>query len=361
MEKNIFEFLDSLQSEQKQPVIDHFVKKILGKPTPPLILSVCKTISNDASIEERIRLMAETYGIDPLRIDKNEFILGEQQIAESKTRIKEIIKNCLGKENNNGQRSKDDELISLGKFLYTTQMDFQITSTEIPDFILSTDERKIGLEHTRLESGKEKAYIAEIQKKYLKDTEILLLTEMPGLTGVANLSLDNDLKLFNGKSLRDFNDKTIKSNAPIIIRELTNYIMSVIKGTSISKPPFVKAFSFQASSEPFTLKYNQDYFVRNDFTEMVLRGIEKKEKRLNAYRTNGNISECWLLLVYGDDGPSSGFKVFEGSLTISILSKFDRVFILNSFNQACFELENGTSNLKYIARKQFSELSIKPI
>lgn len=361
MEKNFQEMLDSLPTEQKQPFIDHFVQTLLGKARTPLILTTSKTISNDANLEDRIRLTGEIYQIDPNRIDKEKFLQGEMEITESKKRVKEIIKNYFGKRNNTGQRNKDDELISLGKFLYTTQIDFRITPMEAPDFILDSNEVKIGLEHTRLEAGQDKAYIAEIWKKYLKDACSLVLSKIPELNGVANLTLDADYKLYDGKSLRDFKEKVIKDNTNIIKKELVNYMLSVIQGSEIARPSFVKEFSYQHSNEPFSLKYNQDYFVRNDFTEILLAGIQRKEKKLNAYRENTDITECWLLLVYGDANLSSGFKVAEYSLTVAIDSKFDRIFILNSFNLACFELEKGTSNLKYIAKKQFCELLIKPI
>lgn len=361
MEKNFTEMLDSLPAEQKQPFIDHFVQTLLGKSTTPLILTTSKTISNDGSLEERIRLTAEIYGIDPQRIDKDEFLLGEQAIAASKFHVKEIIKECFGKENITGQRSKDDELISLGKFLYTTQMDFHVTSMEVPDFVLTSDQLTIGMEHTRLEEGKAKAYVAELWKKYLNNTVSIILTDMPGLKGVANLTFDTDSKLYNNKSLRDFNDPSIKANRATIVKELADYMMATINGILSPTPVFVKTFSYQPSNEPFSLKYNQDYFVRNDFTEMVSAAIQKKENRLNAYRKNANITECWLLLVYGDASLSSGFKVSEQSLTAVVVSSFDRIFILNSFNLACFELKKGTSNLLYVAQKQFRDLVIKPL
>ncbi|WP_426669453.1 hypothetical protein ACPPVU_24965 [Mucilaginibacter sp. McL0603] len=353
--------LDSLPAEQKQPFIDHFVKSILGKADAPLILSTSKTVSNDGSLEERIKQTAAIYGIDPQRIDREEFLLGEQEIAASKFHVKEIIQEHLYKENTTGQRSKNDELISLGKFLYTTQMKFEIEPTEVPDFILTSEKLSIGVEHSRLEEGKAKAYIAELWKKYLNPTLALILAETHDLTGVGNLTLDTDIKLYDDKSLRDFNNKVIKSNSLQIIKELADFIMATIRGTSPVIPVFVKTFSYQPSNELFCLRYNQDYFVRNDFTDMVVAGVQKKEKRLNAYRQNTNIDECWLLLVYGDASLSSGFKVSEQSLTTAISSSFDRVFILNAFNQACFELQRDTAKLVYVAQKQFRELKIKPI
>lgn len=352
--------LDSLPKEQKQAFIDHFVQTVLGKSPSPLILSKSKTISNDGALEERIRLTAEIYGIDPARIDREEFLLGEQEIAASKFHVMEIIKEHFRKDNNTGQRSKDDELISLGKFLYTTQMNFQIAPMEVPDFVLSSNGTSIGIEHTRFEEGEAKAYISELWKKYLNHAVSIILTEMPDLNGLANLTLDTDVKLFDGKSLRDFNDKTIKANTPIIVKALADYMVSFIRGATIHKPAFIAVFDYQASNEPFTLKYNQDYFVRNDFTKMVKTAVQKKEKRLNAYRENTDNTACWLLLVYSDASLASGFKVSEKSLTAVIETSFDRVFILNSFNQACFELQKGTSNLIYISQKQFRELRLKP-
>ncbi|KIA92261.1 hypothetical protein OC25_17665 [Pedobacter kyungheensis] len=359
MEKNFLEMLDSLPAEQKQPFIDHFVQTVLGKSASPLILTTSKTISNDASLDERIRLTAEIYGIDPKRIDKEEFLLGEKEIAESKMQVRAIIQDYFGQENNTGQRSKNDELISLGKFLYTTQMNFQITPMEVPDFLLTGGDKVIGLEHTRLEAGNDKAYIAEIWKKYLNETVYKLLNAMPGLCGVGNLTLDTDRRLYEGKSLRDFNDKAISLNRSKIINHLTDYIRATINGEAITTPAFVKTFSYQSSNESFSLKYNQDYFVRSDFSEMVQEAVRKKEKRIDVYKENAKVDECWLLLVYGDANLSSGFKVNENSLMTELESTFNRIFILNSFNQACFEVQKGTSKLKYIAQKQFRELLIR--
>ncbi|RZL51090.1 MAG: hypothetical protein EOP00_01010 [Pedobacter sp.] len=361
MGKNFLEMLDDLQSEQKQPFIDHFVQTVLGKAASPLIMSTTKTISNDASVKERIRLTAEIYGIDPKRIDRKEFLLGEQQIAESKIQIKDIIKEHFGKANNTGQRSKDDELISLGKFLYTTQMKFDILSMESPDFIFKSANLTIGLEHTRLEAGYDKAYIAEIWKKYLNDTLSILKHKSSKKNGLINLTLDTDYKLFNGKSLRDFNDKSIKDNSMKIIAELADFMVSAIEGKPVVPPNYIKSFSYQPSNEPLSLRYNQDYFVRNDFTEMVLNAVKKKQIRLSAYKSNNNIKDCWLLLVFDNSSLSSGFKINEYSLTSSVESDFDRIFILNAFNLACFEVEKGSSNLRYIAKKQFLELTIKPL
>lgn len=358
---NLFlEMLDSLPEEQKQPFIDHFVQTLLGKDASPLISSTVKTISNDTSLSERIRLAAEIYGIDPVRIDKQQFLARENEIAESKRQVKEIIKEHYGKINDTGQKSKDDELISIGKFLYTTQLGFKITPMEIPDFILTDENQVVGIEHTRLEAGTDKAYISEIWKKYLNGTLKIVQDKLPQLKGVANLTLDMDVQLYDNKALRDFNDKTIKANTPDIISELVKFMTDQVNGVDCTVPKFVKSFSYQPSNEKFSLRYNQEYFVRTDFTKMVAGAILKKEQRINAYKENTQLTECWLLLVYNDASLSSGFKVDENSLNWVLETSFDRVFILNSFDLACFELQKGTMKLNYIAKKQFGVINIKP-
>lgn len=360
MSKNFLEMLDSLPAEQKQPFIDYFVQNLLGKANFPLISSTVKTISNDTNIDERIRLTAEIYSIDPSRIDKQEFLAGENEIAESKRKVKEIIREHYNKPNNTGQNSKDDELISLGKFLYTTQLKFNIIPREIPDFILTNKNQVVGLEHTRLEAGSEKAYIAEIWKKYLNATLKIVHEKLPQLKGIANLTLDMDARLFDNKALRDFNDKILKVHIPNIISQLANFIINQVNDENCIAPKFVKSFSYQPSKEKFLLRYNQDYFVRNDFTEMFAAAISKKEQRVDAYRENAQLTECWLLLVYSDASLASGFKVNINSLNSVIETSYDRVFILNSFNLACFELQKGTMKLNYIAKKQFGDIYIKP-
>ncbi len=352
------EYLDNLPEEQKQPLIDHFVQTILGKSTEPLILSKTITISNDASLEDRILFTAQLYNIDANSINKEIFVKGEKEIADSKSAINEIIKDHYKKVSIKGERNKDDELISVGKFLYTTQMNYTLTPSLLPDFILQNENERIGLEHTRLTSGKDRAYLSELWKKYLNGTINLILKEIPELTGVGNITLNADHIITEGKTLRDFKEASIKKITPEIQNSLANYILSQIRKTEIEKPDYITSFHFHDSNEAFTLKYNQDYFVRNDFTEIVLTAISEKENRLYSYKENSEFREVWLLLDYGDASLASGFKVKNDSLKSTINSSFDRIFILNSFNQACFEIKIGSNKLNYIAKKQFSELAI---
>ena len=308
-ETNFLDMLDRLPLEQRQPFIDHFVQTILGKTTLPLIQSKSFTISNDSPIEEKIRLTALAHNVDPASIDREDYERGEKEMSDSKIFIKELIKEHYGKKNNTGQRSKDDELISLGKFLYSTDnTGYQIIPIEEPDFILKNDIETIGVEHTRLEAEIDKAYVAELWKKYLKDTLTLIITERPGLTGVINLTLNADVPIYDGQSLRNFKANAIKNNIKSIHRTLADCCLSEISGELLFMPAFVKSISYQHSKEPFVLKHNEQYFIRTDFEEMVKAAIKKKEKHLHAYRANHKVNTFWLLLVYSEGGLSSSLK-----------------------------------------------------
>lgn len=48
----------------------------------PLILTKSHTISNDATPDEKIKLTADIYGIDLERIDREDYLRGEEEIAD---------------------------------------------------------------------------------------------------------------------------------------------------------------------------------------------------------------------------------------------------------------------------------------
>lgn len=357
MSKDFLEMLDSLPAEQKQPFIDHFVQTILGKPTTPLILTKTHTISNDATLDEKIKLTAAIYGIDPERIDREDYLRGEEEIADSKLQVNELIKDYFGLD----PRNKDDELVSVGKFLFTTGLANKLTPCEEPDFILEIEGETIGLEHTRLEAEIDKAFMSELHKKYLKDALVLVMTENPSLTGIANITLNTDTPIFEGKALRDFNTKSIKANIESIHRTLANCVISKISGINAKLPSFIRSLTYQASNEVFVLRHNQEYFGRTDFENMVKVAVQKKEKRLMAYKEKREMQSWWLLLVYSEGGFSSGFKVAEDSITCAIESSFDRIFVLNAYNLSCYELFKTDPFLRYNAKKQFRAPRILPI
>lgn len=357
--KDFLEVYDSLPLDQRQQLMKHVIATLTGKPAPPLIFTQSATIYNGSDIDEKISRMATIVGVDPSRIDREEFMKTEVEMSESKTGINAIIGSMLDAEHTSGQRSKRDEIISAGKFLYTTGLGNQLSASEEPDFILHLPEGDIGLEHTRLEAEVDKAYLSELDKKYLKGAIVLVMVDRPGLTGLVNLTLDTDVRSFNGKSLRDFKAPEIRKQLNLIHQSIAAVILNQIDGNRAELPDYIKSISYQPSSEAFSLRCNQEYFSRNDFQDMLINSILKKERRLAAYKQNRELKKWWLLIVYSEQGFSSAFKVNDSSINMPISTSFDRIFVLNQFNLACHELQSKAPFLKYIATKQLSELHVK--
>jgi len=361
MSKSIFEVEKSLPLDQRQALWDNMVLTLQGKPTKPLIFTTETTISNDVSLDEEIRLTALALGIGPERIDREDFIRSKNQIPDSKAHIKELVKNSYDFESKKENLKKNDEIVSVGKFLYTTNLANKLIPDEKPDFIITDEKHSIGLEHTRLEAETDKAYTKEIWKKYLNDVLKQIIVERPNLLGIANITLDSDVPIFEGSTLRDFNAKPIKENLKLIHKSITEALLSQIDNTEINLPIFIKSLTYQSSNESFSLKYNQEYFVRTDFEEMLKNSIQKKENKLSNYKAAKDFKEWWLLVVYSDGGSSSAFKISENSLSSAIETSFDRIFILNSFNLACHELIKTNPYLIYVAKKQFTAPKINPV
>ncbi len=242
MSKNFLEVLDSLPKDQQQTFIDHFVQTLNGGAVEPLIMPKSFTVANEGTIEDRISHMASIYGIDPKSINREEFCLLENEVIDSKILIMELIKNHLDK-NTGGQRNKNDELLDLGKFLYTSNYNLEIQQSEKPDFILTGENKTIGLEHTRLIVSKDKAFFNELWKEYIQDALKVILTEHPDLTGIVNLVLDVDLPIKDGKSLKDFKESAIRKKLTIIHKSIAEYIIAFISGNTIAKPAFIKSFN----------------------------------------------------------------------------------------------------------------------
>ena len=360
MERNLQEMLDSLPKNQQQTLIDHFVCQLLGKPTNPLVMPKIITVSNGGTLEERIALFASQYNIDPGQIDREQFLLIEEEVELSRKEVRKIIQDHFGK-NNGGQRGKDDELLSLGKFLYTTGYNYTIHPAERPDFILQDETKQIGVEHTRLEFQKDREYFSELWNKYIRGALELIRNSSPAATGLVNLILDADIPVAKGKTLRDFKAPEIRKAIPQIRRELADYILAVISGRSAERPVFIKQFSYQPTKDRLDIQYSQEYFQRADFEDLLTRTIQNKEQRLIKYREGKvkGINQWWLLVVVDGVNYSSSFDTNNLAIKNAIPFSYDKIFILNAFTLTCFELAKEEPYLRSIAIKEYTKLTLK--
>lgn len=248
-------------------------------------------------------------------------------------------------------------MLDLGKFLYTCNSNLEIQQSEKPDFILKGENKTIGLEHTRLIVQKDKQFFNGLWKEYIQDALKIILKEQPDLTGIVNIVLEVDSPIYHGKSLKNFKESAIKKNLKIIHKSIAEYIIAFISDNNITKPTFIKSLNYQASKEKFTIKQSQEFFRRNDFEEVLLECILKKENLLIEYKQEkNNCNEWWLLIVHDGINYSSNFIIDETYLKNPIITSYDRVFILNSFDLGCYELQKTKPYLTYIATKEYRAL-----
>jgi len=356
-DQSILDFMENLPDEHKRALTGHIIKTILGVSTPPLVFAKPFTMSNDVPEEEQIRLLAETYGVDVLSLDGQLFADGIKKYLASKLRIKEIIGHHYNYTPQPGQRTKNDEVLDLGKFLYTTGFDYQFEPREEPDFTLAAEGLEIGLEHTVLQAPKDTAYEAEITKKYINEVVITFLKDNPALKGLVNITLDMELPVFEGKTLRDFKSPVIKSNTVAICQAIAGYINAMISGSRCDKPLFIRSFNYQPSNETFAIRHNLEFFARSDFKELFKGALAKKEKRLVSYKEKTALGEWWLLMVYNDGNYSSHFKTVDRALKEPVSSNFDRIFILNGFDLGCYELKAVRPYVTDVGSKRLKEFT----
>lgn len=102
------------------------------------------------------------------------------------------------------------------------------------------------------------------------------------------------------------------------------------------KPDFLERILFTKASK-LRFFYNEGAFSQNPFTEAkllkekIIEAINNKEKKIENYIQNTQTEHQWLLIV-NDDVSSESYdtELFKGSITIE--TKFERIFLLTTFS-----------------------------
>ena len=78
------------------------------------------------------------------------------------------------------------------------------------------------------------------------------------------------------------------------------------------------------------------WWVKDVTKELITKAVRKKELKISAYKENTGKTQ-WLLIVIGSTGESSYnlYNPFE----INLKTVFDKVFILEDFNNKLFEIK----------------------
>ncbi|MBS7787662.1 hypothetical protein KIH23_10165 [Flavobacterium sp. CYK-55] len=246
-------------------------------------------------------------------LDENLKLLGDKINSHLESLINNQYKN----------HQKILEICHVGKFLLFFNNEIHIDkTTEIPDFILSHNSQKIGLEHQIVidEIAKEKEGFFE--NIFLRaESDLQNDPEIPNFLANCYLHPNIEFKLENKNQLIETVKKIVKEyvvNNNFIENELIE---------SISK-------------YPHTLKNIEvnlgAYWVKQIDIESIEKAIRKKESKISNYKKNsGNIQ--WLLLVIGSTGNSS-FDM-DKSLKFEIETEFDKVYILEDFKNKLYELK----------------------
>jgi hypothetical protein len=341
MEKNVFEFSEEFAPQDKQIFIDNMVSSLLGKPEEPVIVRKTLKLSSVGTEEEILQAIADGFGISIEQVKKMNVMSGLNAInadhEKINTRISSFRQFLLDQ---NATKDKFDELWDLGKFLFSYSPEYDIYIPEklmsYPDFIVTKETNRIGIEHTRLMDNKSKNLISTI-KNILKKAEKILLSKDPSLTQIINVSINYSKLILNNKSiLLDRFDAKEKNEIAAVISE---YLASLLNNELWAKPEFIEnAQIVKGSSFPVSVELNEKYLGKSDFTELLLKTIEAKEKKFSNYSAVENINELWLLVVAGGASTASSYVFTESLFENAVNSQFDKILLFDNFSHQVKEV-----------------------
>ncbi|MGN6196849.1 MAG: hypothetical protein ACTHOB_18055 [Ginsengibacter sp.] len=329
---NFQEFIDKLPPEDRQFVINHFVRNILGQePKEEVIIRRTAKFSTLGTEEEMIEEIAKTFNI-PIEQIRNQNVAQKlKAVTQGYHQTSLIIdqyKNFLTKKG--ATKDKFEELYDVGKFLVSlniqSTLEIPDNTSAIPDFIISSDNKRIGIEHTRLINTISQIWIKTVSQ-ILKKAETLLLKRNPELKQIVNISINYWKLGVNGKNL---SFKLSIHEKEKIANEVADYIESLLTNRGMTQPSFIDKISISEKSEhPLNLILNENYIAKTESTNLFVERIRDKESKLCSYLANNSLDELWLLIVISDVTGSSSFILQKQN---HFETKFDKVFLFDNFS-----------------------------
>jgi hypothetical protein len=329
---NFQEFIDKLPPEDRQLVIDHFVRNILGQvPKEEVVIRRTAKISTLGTEEEMIQEISQAFNI-PVEQIKNQNIAQKlKEIGEGYHRTSFLIDKY--KEFLTAKKAKKDkfeELYDVGKFLASLNiiatLEIPETLSAIPDFIVSVDKKRIGIEHTRLININSQIWI-KTASQVLKKSESILLKRNPELKQIVNISVNYWKIHINGKSL---SDKLSINEKDQIANEIADYVESLINKRELQQPSFIDKVSIsERSVHPLNLILDENYIAKSESAKLFEERISDKESKLGSYLANNSLDELWLLVVISGVSAPSSFNLEKHNI---FETKFDKVFLFDAFS-----------------------------
>jgi hypothetical protein len=218
------------------------------------------------------------------------------------------------------------EVCQVGKFLTLLNLPSQIViHDDSPDFIISVNGEKIGLEHERILNRKKVAAIKSVEKLFNDAAEVFKV-KYPGHNLLANCWLNTDNFTFK------------KSDTEKLKDEIANYIFGLYAGTcTLEKPSYIDRVYLMKHSQ-VSFCYNPGGHVVSNLDKRSLESaILKKEPLVEKYKVKSGLSKQWLLIVIGAVTPDS-YEYGDNQFKVDISSSFDSVFLMEDFNAHAWQI-----------------------
>ena len=232
----------------------------------------------------------------------------------------------LDKSNNNFGKKKL-EICHAGSFLVLLNSDLIIDKVgEQPDFILKNSKNEyIGLEHEILVDP----FYKRIEGSFgdlIKDVEIVFQRLYPD---------EKFLLHVFGKYNVDFS----KAEKHLIIEKLVSIIEDFVYRNTFEENDFIERLALGKSSRLIFSPNLGLYVQMNLYGDILVKSIEKKNKKLLNYISNSGINRHWLLIVIGSLGHSSFELPSIDNIGFEIQSGFDKIYLLEDYNSNLYELK----------------------
>lgn len=243
--------------------------------------------------------------------------------------IGEIVGN-LEKEKTKKNKQKKEEVFHVGKLLMILNSQYEIAQlSESPDFILQHHDEKIGVEHQMIldqEIKQKEGFYAnifsQVERLLQQDFDLPNFLCDCYIHHYASFKEDKKeliVEIYN--LVKQFVEK-IKDNR--IISEVLEdnriiHRITVTPHSQISVSPNFGAWFYKKVNE-----------------ETIQDAVAKKEELLDKY-INNSVKTQWLLLVTEGIGESS-YEIGMDT-NIELKTKFDKVYLLESFYNKLFELK----------------------
>lgn len=255
---------------------------------------------------------------------KNEFEKIPKQTEQLK-HIESIIRPFLSRQLS---KTKIIELCQVGKFISTLKEDITlIEHQDRPDFLVTVDGNKIGLEHQRIYNDDKVEKIKSIAD-LIDGTANVFEKKYPNHKVLVNCWLNTD------------GFKTPEDNIESIQSAIADYVFQKLQNDkNIVRPAYIEKLIVMEHSEVFfffnTMANGESQLDQNT----LIQAINKKNSLVDQYRQNSGLTTQWLLLVIGAIPPNSFKLDYTFIRSLKIRSSFDKIYLLEDYHSKIWQLK----------------------